>query len=96
MFDADPDVVYLDHSEVKLDAKTLGSLQDLARITGFIGTSDRLGDLSHDEGERLVLLLTHEPRITRRPDMQWTIDGRDIDFGWLEALKSSAALGEVS
>ena len=62
VFDADPDVVYLDRSEVDLDPRTLESLQDLARITGFIGTSDRLGDLSHEERERLVSLLTHEPR----------------------------------
>ena len=95
VFDADPDVVFLDHSEAELDPRTLESLQDLARITGFIGTSDRLGDLSHEERDRLLSLLTHDPQVTRRPDMQWTIDGRDIDFGWLARGSASASHGEV-
>jgi len=79
-FDADPDVVYLDRSEVDLDERTLESLQDLARITGFVGTSDRLADLSHDERANLRSLLTDDPVIKRGPDMRWTIDGKDVDF----------------
>ncbi len=90
VFDADPDVVYVDHSEVRLDDRTLGALQDLARITGFTGTSDRLEDLSPDEAEHLTTLLSDRPTITRRPDMQWSIDGRDVDFSWVDATSPSA------
>jgi alpha-galactosidase len=84
VFDADPDVVYLDRSEVGLNERTLESLQDLARITGFVGTSDRLAELSHEEREDLTSLLIDAPVVSRRPDMRWNIDGRDVDFGWVE------------
>ncbi len=92
-FDADPDVVYLDRSEVDLDGRTLESLQDLARITGFVGTSDRLSDLSHDEKVSLLSLLADEPAIERRPDMEWTINRRDVDFGWVGEGGAAAISG---
>ncbi len=92
-FDADPDVVYLDHSEVDLDTRTLESLQDLARITGFVGTSDRLAALSHAEQGHLLSLLKDDPAIARRPDMRWSIDGRDVEFGWVAEGNTSAIPG---
>ncbi|MGB5188120.1 MAG: glycoside hydrolase family 36 protein [Acidimicrobiia bacterium] len=95
LFDADPDVVYLDRSEVDLDPRTLQSLQDLARITGFVGVSDKLGDLTPEEGERLVSLLTDEPRISRRSDQRWAIDRRDVDFDWVQSDAASVTPGEV-
>jgi alpha-galactosidase len=95
MFDADPDVVYLDRSEVDLDPRTLQSLQDLARITGFVGVSDKLGDLTPEEGERLVSLLTDEPRISRRSDQRWAIDDRDVDFDWVQSDAAPVTPEEV-
>ena len=92
-FDPDPDVVYLDRSEVDLDGRMLESLQDLARITGFVGTSDRLADLSQDEKTNLLSLLTDDAVIKRRPDMGWTIDGRDVDFGWVAGSGAPAISG---
>jgi hypothetical protein len=92
-FDADPDVVYMDRSEVDLDTRTLESLQDLARITGFVGTSDRLAALSHAEQGHLLSLLKDDPAIARRPDMRWSIDGRDVEFGWVAEGNTSAIPG---
>jgi alpha-galactosidase len=80
LFDADPDVVYVDRSSVRLDDGTVASLMDLARITGFTGTSDRLEDLEPEEASQLIALLSDEPMITRGPNMQWGVDGRDVHF----------------
>jgi alpha-galactosidase len=94
-FDADPDVVYLDRSKVDLNEQTLESLQDLARITGFVGTSDRLGELSPEGRELLASLLTDDPLVERGPDMRWTIDGKDVDFGWVAAPGEPTMPGAV-
>ena len=92
-FDTDPDVVYLDRSEVNFNSRTLESLWDLALITGFVGTSDRLADLSPEEAEQLRSLLTDDSAIERGPNMGWTIDGKGVDFGWVADSDAAAAFG---
>ena len=82
VIDTDPDVAYFDRSEVDLDEQTLAALRDLAAITRFIGTSDRLGPLSEDERHELEMLLEGDPSVIHESGLEWRLDGRTVDFGW--------------
>jgi len=80
VLDGDPDVVYVDESEHRLEPSTVDALVALAQITGFTGVSDRLGELSVAERLRLALLLDAEPNVVQRDWGLWSVDGSTFDF----------------
>ena len=95
LIDTDPDVAFFDRSSVDLDEATLGSLRDLAAITGFVGTSDRLELLTHEESDELDALLADEATVNHESLLRWRIDGRVTDFGWVRRSATSAPSGRM-
>ena len=52
--------------------------------------------VTFEEGrELLASLLTDDPLVERGPDMRWTIDGKDVDFGWVAAPGEPTMPGAV-
>ena len=80
VLDSDPDVVYIDESEHRLDQSTVDALVALAQITGLTSVSDRLGGLSVAERLRLASLLEAEPEVVQRDWDVWSVDGTTFDF----------------
>jgi len=80
VLDCDPDVVYIDESEHRLEPSTVEALVALAQITGFTGASDRLGRLSVAERRRLSSLLETEPNVVQRDWGVWSVDDSTFDF----------------
>ncbi len=80
--DTDPDVAFFDRSTVELDEHTASALRDLAAITGFVGTSDHIGDLELAEATELRSALSSVPKVRRDGWHRWSIDGRPVDFAW--------------
>jgi hypothetical protein len=95
LIDADPDVAFFDRSAVDLDEATLGSLRDLAAITGFVGTSDRLELLTNEESDELDALLADEAAVSHESLLRWRIDGRITDFGWARRTATTAPSGRM-
>jgi alpha-galactosidase len=80
ILDVDPDVVYIDESEHRLESNTVDALVALAQITGFTVVSDRLGGLSVAERLRLASLLDAKPEVVQRDWGVWSVDGSTFDF----------------
>ena len=82
-FDTDPDVVYFDRSGVDLDERTIGALQDLAQIAGFLGVSDPPASLANSERAELERTLLTTPTVVPVDRHRWRLDGRVVDFSWV-------------
>jgi len=80
VLDSDPDVIYIDESEHRLDPSTVEALVALAQITGLTGVSDRLGGLSAAERLHLASLLEAEPEVVQRDWGVWSVGGSTFDF----------------
>ena len=80
VLDIDPDVIYIDESEHRLEPSTVDALVALAQITGFTGVSDRLGELSVAERVRLASLLDAEPIVVQKDWGTWSVDGSIFNF----------------
>ena len=80
VLDSDPDVVYIDESEHRLEPSTVDALVALAQITRVTGVSDRLGELSTAERLRLASLLETEPDVVQREWGVWSVDGSTFNF----------------
>lgn len=91
VIDTDPDVVYFDRSAVELDETTLQALRDLATITGFIGTSDRLDELDEREAAALDSLLRDTPPVQRDTWLRWRVGDRVADFEWAQRQSRGSA-----
>ena len=80
ILDVDPDVIYIDEDEHRLESNTADALVALAQITGFTVVSDRLGGLSSAERLRLASLLAAKPEVVQRDWGVWSVDGSTFDF----------------
>jgi alpha-galactosidase len=78
--DVDPDVVYIDESEHRLDPSTVDALVALSQITGFTGVSDPLGGLTVDERRRHASLHEVETEVVQMEWGVWSVDGSTFDF----------------
>jgi alpha-galactosidase len=80
ILDVDPDVIYIDEDQHRLESNTADALVALAQITGFTVVSDRLGGLSFAERLRLASLLASKPEVVQRDWGVWSVDGSTFDF----------------
>ena len=76
--DVDPDVVYF--RDTDLSAGTTSHLQALSRISGVLGTSDPVGELTPGQRASLADFLDGEPERRQVSRYAWEIDGSRIDF----------------
>jgi alpha-galactosidase len=76
--DPDPDVVFFRDTE--LSPETSLHLQDMAHITGFLGTSDPPGWLRDDQRSALADALATRPEVEQLSRYRWRIGGRHVDF----------------
>ena len=80
IIDTDPDVAYFRSRYNLLDDTARGTLQDLARVAGFRGTSDPPAWLDAAERGALADFLAGEPVVEQVARHRYRVDGREIDF----------------
>ena len=83
VIDPDPDVAYFHREGLALDERTIGALQDLARVAGFVGASDVPAALTAGEREELERLLRQTPGVEQEGRFAWRLDERRVDFSWV-------------
>lgn len=76
----DPDVVYFRSRYNLLTPKQKAWLQDLARVSGFQGTSDPPGWLDAEERQAMAAFIEARPTVERLGPYRFRIDGREVDF----------------
>ncbi|MDR2895649.1 MAG: alpha-galactosidase [Propionibacteriaceae bacterium] len=80
VFETDPDVVFFRRRRSLLDDDQRQMLQDLARVLGFLSTSDPMPWLSAEERAELRAWLLESPMIEPLGSLEFRIDGRIVDF----------------
>jgi alpha-galactosidase len=81
--DTDPDVAYFGRERIDLDERTIGALQDLAQVAGFLGVSDPPSALSVGERDELADALSAKPTVVHVDRYRWRLDDRLVDFSWV-------------
>jgi alpha-galactosidase len=81
--DTDPDVAYFGREGIDLDERTIGAIQDLAQIAGFVGVSDPPASLTNSERAELERMLVAAPTVVQVDRYRWRLDGRLVDFSWV-------------
>ncbi len=76
--DPDPDVVYFRPTD--LSPATARCLQDMAHISGFLGTSDLPEALTEPERSALAAFLTNLPETHQETRYRWRVGDRTVDF----------------
>ncbi len=82
----DPDVVYFRTRYNLLKPRERALIQDLALIADFRATSDLPEWLDPDERAALQNFLETQPAIERINHYKFCIDGREVDYGFVEGL----------
>jgi alpha-galactosidase len=81
--DTDPDVAYFGREGIDLDERTIGAVQDLAQIAGFLGVSDPPASLTKSERAELERMLLATPTVVQVDRYRWRLDGHLVDFSWV-------------
>jgi alpha-galactosidase len=81
--DTDPDVAYFGREEIDLDERTIGAVQDLAQIAGFLGVSDPPASLTKSERAELERMLLATPTVVQVDRYRWQVNGQLVDFSWV-------------
>lgn len=87
LVDVDPDVVYLGPRGNALSARQRAWLLDLARISGFCGTSELPAGFGGEERSAAAALFTPAADVQRHDRYRFSIDGREVDFSAFAAAE---------
>lgn len=92
IIDIDPDVVYFRSKYNALTVEQRRLMRDLALICGFRSTSDPPHWLTLPERRELQRFLEQEVVIQRLGEYRYHLDGREVDFSFINPLPLAKAL----